>query len=156
MVYTNEAVIAQKENNHIERKTMQSIFEPKIENAPDFEIFKGMKEKALELLSNANNCKYTQAIVLRSSKENEYGIVIRNALSEEKSDEQVLLQKIQDAKDSEICFVLCMWQDQCIDIPSYNFRKSLLKLNEKNSEAKLFVMTTGGVSEIKLSSTMKV
>ena len=156
MVYTNEAVIAQKENNHIEGKTMQSIFEPKIESAPDLEIFKSMKEKALELLSNADNCKYTQAIVLRSSKENEYGIVIRNALSEEKSDEQVLLQKIQDAKDSEICFVLCMWQDQCIDIPSFNFRKSLLKLNEKNSEAKLFVMTTVGVSEIKLSLTMKV
>ena len=135
---------------------MQSIFEPKIENAPDFEIFKSMKEKAIELLSNADNCKYTQAIVLRSSKENEYGIVIRNALSEEKSDEQVLLQKIQDAKDSAICFVLCMWQDQCIDIPSFNFRKSLLKLNEKNSEAKLFVMTTVGVSEIKLSLTMKV
>ena len=156
MVYTNEAVIAQKENNHIERKTMQSIFEPKIENAPDLEIFKSMKEKALELLSNADNCKYTQAVVLRSSKGNEYGTVIRNALSKERSDEQVLLQKIQDAKDSEICFVLCMWQDQCIDIPSFNFRKSLLKLNEKNSEAKLFVMTTVGVSEIKLSLTMKV
>ena len=156
MVYTNEAVIAQKENNHIERKTMQSIFEPKIENAPDFEIFKSMKEKALELLSNADNCKYTQAIVLRSSKENEYGIVIRNALSEEKSDEQVLLQKIQDARDSAICFVLCMWQGGCIDIPSCDFRKALLKLNEENAEAMIFVMTACGASEIKLLSTMKV
>ena len=135
---------------------MQSLFEQKIKNAPDLEIFKSMKEKAIELLSNADNCKYTQAIVLRSSKGNEYGTVIRNALSKERSDEQVLLQKIQDAKDSTICFVLCMWQEQCIDVPSYDFRKTLLELNEENAEAMLFVMTACGVSKIKLSSTMKV
>ena len=135
---------------------MQYLFDHKIKNAPDFEIFKSMKEKAIELLSNTENCKYTQAIVLRSSKGNEYGTVIRNALSKERSDEQVLLQKIQDAKDSTICFVLCMWQEQCIDVPSYDFRKTLLELNEANAEAMIFVMTACGASEIKLLSTMKV
>ena len=135
---------------------MQYLFDPKIKNAPDFEIFKSMKEKAIELLSNTENCKYTQAIVLRSSKGNEYGTVIRNALSKERFDEQVLLQKIQDANDSTICFVLCMWQEQCIDIPSYDFRKTLLELNEENAEAMIFVMTACGASEIKLLSTMKV
>ena len=155
MVYTNEAAITQKENNYIERKTMQPLFEPKIKNDSNFEIFKSMKEKAIDLLSNADNCKYTQAIVLRSSKGNEYGIVIRNALSEEKSDEQALLQKIQDARDSAIYFVLCMWQGGCIDIPSCDFRKALLKLNEENAEAMLFVMTAGGVSEMKLLATVK-
>ena len=149
-------MITQKENNRTERKTMQYLFDPKIKNAPDFEIFKSMKEKAIELLSNTENCKYTQAIVLRSSKGNEYGTVIRNALSKERSDEQVLLQKIQDANDSTICFVLCMWQEQCIDIPSYDFRKALLELNEENAEAMIFVMTACGASEIKLLSTMKV
>lgn len=135
---------------------MQYLFDPKIKNAPDFEIFKSMKEKAIELLSNTENCKYTQAIVLRSSKGNEYGTVIRNALSKERYDEQVLLQKIQDANDSTICFVLCMWQEQCIDVPSYDFRKTLLELNEENAEAMIFVMTACGASEIKLLSTMKV
>ena len=149
-------MITQKENNRTERKTMQYLFDPKIKNAPDFEIFKSMKEKAIELLSNTENCKYTQAIVLRSSKGNEYGTVIRNALSKERYDEQVLLQKIQDANDSTICFVLCMWQEQCIDIPSYDFRKALLELNEENAEAMIFVMTACGASEIKLLSTMKV
>ena len=146
----------QKENNLTERKIMQYLFDPKIKNAPDFEIFKSMKEKAIELLSNTENCKYTQAIVLRSSKGNEYGTVIRNALSKERYDEQVLLQKIQDANDSTICFVLCMWQEQCIDVPSYDFRKTLLELNEENAEAMIFVMTACGASEIKLLSTMKV
>lgn len=149
-------MITQKENNHTERKTMQYLFDPKIKNATDFEIFKSMKEKAIELLYNTENCKYTQAIVLRSSKGNEYGTVIRNALSKERSDEQVLLQKIQDANDSTICFVLCMWQEQCIDVPSYDFRKALLELNEENAEAMIFVMTACGASEIKLLSTMKV
>jgi len=51
--------------------------------------------------------------------------------------------------------VLCIWQDQCIDIPSFAFRNLLLDLNEKNSESTLFIMTTDGVSGIKLSATMK-
>ena len=132
---------------------MQSLFELKVKDFPDLAIFNSMKEKAINLIFEADKCQYTQAIVLHSVEGNEYGMVIRNALSEEKYDEKALIRKIQN--DSVICFVLCMWQDGCIDIPSFNFRKSLLKLNEKNSEAKLFVMTAGGVSEMKLSATLK-
>ena len=58
-------------------------------------------------------------------------------------------------KDTEIGFVLCMWLDVNIDIPSFAFRKLLLESNEKNADTTLFVMTGGGVSEIKLSATMK-
>ena len=96
-----------------------------------------------------------QAIVLRSAGGNEYSTIIRNALSEDKMDEKSLLRKMQEAKDSEICFVLCMWQDNCVDIPSFAFRKLLLESNEKNSDTTLFVMTADGVSEMKLSVTMK-
>lgn len=134
---------------------MQSLFELKTKIIPDLTIFECMKEKAIELLSDAEKSQYTQAIVLHSSTGNEYSTIIRNALSEGKTDEASLLRKIQEAKDCEMCFVLCMWQDQCIDIPSFDFRKLLLDLNEKNFESTLFVMTTDGVSGIKLSTTMK-
>ena len=107
------------------------------------------------MLSDAEKSQYTQAVVLHSSTGNEYSTIIRNALSEGKVDAVSLLQKIQEAKDCEMCFVLCMWQDQCIDIPSFAFRNLLLDLNEKNSESLLFVMTADGVSGIKLSATMK-
>ena len=134
---------------------MQSLFELKTKITPDLTVFECMRKKAIELLSDAEKSQYTQAIVLHSAAGNEYGAIIRNALSEEKPDEAYLLRKIQEAKDGEICFVLCMWQDKRIDIPSFAFRNLLLDLNEKNSESMLFVMTADGVSEIKLSATMK-
>lgn len=134
---------------------MQSIFELKTKITLDLTVFEHMKETAMELLSNAEKIQYTQAIVLLSAAGNEYSAIIKNALSEEKTDEASLLRKMKEAKDDEICCVLCMWQDKCIDIPSFAFRKLLFALNPKNSEASLFVMTADGVSEIKLSSTMK-
>jgi len=138
-----------------ERKTMRSLFELKTKIMPDLTMFECMKKKAIELLSDAEKSQYTQAIVLHSSTGNEYSTIIQNALSEEKADEASLFCKIQEAKDYEICFVLCMWQDQRIDIPSFAFRNLLLDLTEKNSESTLFVMTADGVSGIKLSATLK-
>ena len=44
-----------------------------------------MKEKAIELLSDAEKSQYTQVIVLHSAAGNEYGTVIRNVLSKEKN-----------------------------------------------------------------------
>ena len=134
---------------------MQSIFELKEKITFDLTVFDQMKQKAEELLSNIDKSKYTQVIVLLSAKENEYSIVVRDALSKQNVDENLLLFKLQEAKDSEICFVLCMWQDSCIDVPSFNFRKLLLGLNEKNSETTMFVETADGISGVKLLSTMK-
>ena len=134
---------------------MKSLFELETKITPDLTVFECMKEKAIELLSDVEKSQYTQAIVLHSVAGNEYSTIIRNALSEGKADEASLLRKIQEAKDCEMCFILCMWQDKCIDIPSFAFRKLLLDLNEKNSESTLFVMTADGVSGIKLSATMK-
>jgi len=52
-------------------------------------------------------------------------------------------------------YVLCMWQDGCIDIPSRTFRKMLCAMNPQNADALLFVMTPNGVSVVKLANTMK-
>ena len=134
---------------------MQSLFEPKLSATVDPTIFNVMKETAIHLLSEVEKGRYTQAIVLRSSNQNTYSIIICDALSMEHRDETSLLKNIQEAKDSQINFVLCMWQDHCIDIPSFAFRKMLLQSNTENSETTLFVMTTEGVSGIKLSATMK-
>ena len=134
---------------------MKTLFELATKSIANLTILDSMKKTAIDLLSDAENNQYTQAIVLRSSKGNEYSTIVRNALSEEKSDEESLFRKIQEAKDLEIGFVLCMWQDKCLDIPSFAFRKQLLGLNEKNTETTVFVMTAGGVSEVKLSVLMK-
>ena len=120
-----------------------------------FKSYEQMKSKAKKLLSDTGHTQYTQAIILFSAKRNEYCKVIKNALSDEKTDETELINKVNEAKDTEIAFVLCVWHNGCIDLPSFSFRKMLISLNEKNSETLLFVMTAGGISARKLSSTMK-
>ena len=134
---------------------MQSIFELKNKFSYDPDIFDNMKADAVDLLRKAGNAEYTQAIVLFSVSERKYSAIIANACADDKSDELALLERVKVADDSEIRYVLCMWQDNGIDIPSFAFRKMLCDLNPKNSEALLFVTTTEGVSAIKLSQTMK-
>ncbi|MBR3864819.1 MAG: hypothetical protein IKJ19_06900 [Clostridia bacterium] len=134
---------------------MESLFELKNPIAVDLSVFEQMKQKALELLSKAKCEQYTQAIVLYSTKNNEYGAVINNALDKERVDENLLLKKLKDVNDTQIAYLLCLWQDKNVDICSYAFRKDLLLLNEKNSDTLIFVTTQDGISAIKLSVTVK-
>ncbi len=134
---------------------MQTFFELKTEILFDMNIFEDMRETAIELLSDAENGEHTQAIVLFSVSGNKYSAIIKNAVSKEKTDEMILLEDIKTANDTEIRYCLCMWQDNCIDIPSFAFRELLCSLNPKNSESLLFVMTEKGVSVMKASTTMK-
>ena len=135
---------------------MQTLFELKTKLTIDMAVFEQMKKTAEAELSKAEAGQYVQTVVLLSAKENEYSTLIKNALSKEKADETAFLEGIKNVNDTEICYVLCMWQaDKCIDIPSFDFRKLLCALNPKNTEALLFVMTANGVSGIKVSTTMK-
>ena len=135
---------------------MHTLFELKTKLTIDMAVFEQMKKTAEAELSKAVAGQYVQAVVLLSSKENEYSTLIKNALSKEKADETAFLEEIKNVNDTEIRYVLCMWQaDKCIDIPSFAFRKLLCALNPKNTEALLFVMTANGVSGIKVSTTMK-
>ena len=135
---------------------MQTLFELKTKLTIDMAVFEQMKKTAEAELSKAVAGQYVQAVVLLSAKGNEYSTLIKNALSKEKADETAFLEGIKNVNDTEICYVLCMWQaGKGIDILSFDFRKLLCALNPKNTEAIQFVMTANGVSGIKVSTTMK-
>ena len=134
---------------------MQAIFELKNPLPFDANVLENMEKTALDLLDGEEKDPYTQAIVLFSATGKEYSARIKNALSQEKTDETALLERIKESGDTEIGCVLCMWQDHGIDVPSYAFRESLCALDPKNSESLMFVMTADGVSAVKMSAVMK-
>lgn len=147
-----------KEDAKLVRKTgtiMESLFDLTAKISFDENTFANMRKTAIELLHNTEKGQYTQAIVLSTAAGNEYSAVINNALSEEKTDETDLLEKLKEVEDTNIRYVLCIWQDNSIDIPSFAFRNMLYTLNSKNSDSLLFVMTDNGVSVMKLSASMK-
>ena len=121
----------------------------------DSAVLCSLRETATGLLRDVECSRYTQAIVLYSVTGNQYGAVISNTLSEEMTEETTLLNKAILARDTEIRYVLCMWQDQSIDIPSYAFREKLYACNPKNKDSLLFVMTSDGVAGITVATTMK-
>lgn len=133
---------------------MQTLFESDIKVSFDKCIFENMRKTAVELLRNTEKNQYTQCISLFSSKEKEYTVIIKKALTNEKAEEESLLERLKKIEDTEIYYVLCMWQDECIDIPSYAFRKMLCDLNSKNYKSLLFVTTRNGISVKELSKTI--
>ena len=134
---------------------MKTVFDLKTELQFDVNAFEQMKDTAKGLLSGVEKTQYTQAIVLLSSKGKEYGAVIGNAISKDKAEEEALLKRLKDACDTEVCYLLCMWEDGNIDLPSIGFRKMLCEASAKNTETQIFVMTQNGAALKKLGSTMK-
>ncbi len=133
---------------------MQSLFELKTEVPFDAKIREHMIKTASELLKNADKGQYTQALVLTTDK-GEYGAVISNALSPEKAEEGCLLDRLRTADDTAVRYVLCMWGDAGIDLPSHAFRELLCELDPQNAEALIFVRTKSGISAVKLQTTLK-
>ncbi|MBQ0125226.1 MAG: hypothetical protein KBS59_02760 [Clostridiales bacterium] len=120
----------------------------------DADVFDKMKKTAHALLQSAEKEQLTQAVVLYSEKNNEYGAVIKNAVSADVSDEARLVEKLRDTRDVKICYALCMWHDGTLDMPSDAFRKMLMGLDESNRRTLLFVMTGGGVAVRSIASTI--
>ena len=134
---------------------MKTLFEINENLQYDRNVLDEMTEKAKSLLSTAENGEFTQAVVLYSKSGAEYSMLLKNACTKQLEDERALLNRLKNCNDTEIQYLMCMWADNCIDIPSFALRKMLCEVNPKNSETLIFVMTTDGVSFIKLSKTMK-
>lgn len=134
---------------------MKSIFNIKNPLPFDADVFERMKKSAVELLDKSQKREYTQAIVLLSRTGREYGAVIEDALSKDKSEEKTLIDSLFSANDTKVNCILCMWQDDAIDIPSFAFRKMLLEIDPSNNDCGIFVTTADGFSVIRLENTMK-
>jgi hypothetical protein len=54
-------------------------------------------------------------------------------------DEQEFIDNLREAGNTEIRYIVCMFQGGIIDIPSYFFRQKLLELNPANGKAKMLL-----------------
>ena len=134
---------------------MQSFFELRSACQFDADRLKKMKETALSLLQTAEKQSYTQALVLFTSNDAEYGAVIQNALAADHAEEIALLDRLRSANDTAVRYVLCVWSDVCVDIPSHAFRTLLCDLDPQNSETLIFVKTKTEIAAVKLQNVLK-
>lgn len=134
---------------------MKTLFQLNTAASYDADVLEDMKATALDLLHNTRREKYTQVLVLYSSRGKKYHAILKNACSEDRTEEKGLLERLKAEGDTEIRYILCMWQDNNIDVPSFAFRTMLTEIDRKNQETRFFVMTAEGISATKLSVTMK-
>ena len=128
-----------------------------IYSAPPFvrSVFDQMMQTAVHMLKDAPNARLTQAIVLLTSKGKEYSAIIEDVLSEEKIAEKALIKEMKKDNDTELRYVMTVWKSgSCVDVPSYDFRKMLCRMNMENKNAAIFLMGEAGYGVKPLGATM--
>lgn len=85
-----------------------------------------------------------QVIVVKTTKSNVYSFP-NHIKSKGTSDEESFLRMLAEQEDCEIKYVVAMWTDGSIDIPSMNFRKLLLEASPKNAQAVLALQGEEGI-----------
>lgn len=134
---------------------MRTFFALKTKMPYDPHVLEHMKKTATELLCDVEGDAHTQAIVLYSATGNTYGTVVKDACSREMTEEKSMLAGLRAAGDTQIRYLLCMWRDGGVDIPSLAFRRMTVELDPQNAAALLLVMTAEGASAISVGETMK-
>ena len=117
-------------------------------------IFDKMRQTAEFLLKDISTTKMTQAVVLLSSKGKEYSTIIEDVLAEEKLAEKSLLRELLANDDTEIGYILVVWKNGCVDVPSYDFREMLCRMNIENKNASIFFRCEAGYRVKPLGVTM--
>ena len=128
-----------------------------IYSAPPFvrSIFDQMMQTAVHMLKDAPNARLTQAIVLLTSKGKEYSAIIEDVLSEEKIAEKALIKEMQKDNDTELRYVMTVWKTSSgVDMPSYDFRKMLCRMNPENKNAAIFMNEIANYTVLPLGATM--
>ena len=118
-------------------------------------VFDKMMQTAVHMLKDAPNSRLTQVVVLLTSNGKEYSAIIEDVLSEEKVAEKALIKEMQKDNDTELRYIMAVWKsDGCVDIPSYDFREMLCRLNIENKNASIFLMSEAGYHVKHLGVTM--
>lgn len=98
-----------------------------------------------------------QVIVVQTEKSHIYDFmnhILRDGQYHgQMEDEKAFVQMLSD-KEEVVRYIVCMWGDYSIDIPSMNFRKLLLAASEKNADAMLILKSEQSINLKKLSWSM--
>ena len=118
-------------------------------------IFDQMMQTAVHMLKDAPRTRMTQVVVLLTSQGKEYSVIIENVASEDMIAEKALIKEMQKDNDTDIRYMMVVWKTNSgVDLPSYEFRKMLCRLNIENKNAAIFVNEAANYTVLPLGATM--
>ena len=77
-----------------------------------------------------------QVVVVKTAKGN-VRFFASNVSDQKYEEEKAFVQKLVEEDDAVMEYIVCMWDDYNLDLPSMNFRKLLLEVNEENNNARI-------------------
>ena len=124
--------------------------------------FKQMLLVVKNALQSITPNQYTQVIALCCDNGCIYHTVINNALSGEKTAEQQLINQLIENKATLVKKIVCVWaKDEvtanmldCLDMPSFDFRKMLCDCNSDNVNAEILLHSKEGFITKSIGQTM--
>ena len=95
-----------------------------------------------------------QVVIAKSSGGNYYSFVYSSTSEAAEADGFLknLAEQLQSPQDTKIEKIVSMWHGEAIDLPSYNLRDMLCRLNSKNLDSDILVLTARGLTARGLSS----
>lgn len=105
-------------------------------------------QKAKELV--ALHPSADQVIVVETEKSNIYHFAnhlhVDGLCLEKSDDEEKFVQMLLDKGEPVLKYIVCMWNEYSIDVPSMNLRKLLMAASEKNADAMLVLKSVLGLN----------
>ena len=95
----------------------------------EFEVLVGEAKNEIHL-----NPEAEQVVVVRTAK-NRIRSFVFHSMSEILQEENPFVQQLVEQDDAEIKYIVCMWNNYGLEVPSIQLRKCLLAVAPKNEEA---------------------
>ena len=80
-----------------------------------------------------------QAVAVWTSKDNMFCFANHSIMSGNMEDENNFVRTLAENGDKEIRYVVCMWNDTTLDVPSCHLRDLLIELNPSNLETEILL-----------------
>lgn len=107
---------------------------------------------AKETLGKHPKTKMSQVVVLRTCGGNTHALFARWEEVFSVGDRIADILKAQE--DTAVKYVVTMWENGCVDLPSYSLREKLILLDPQNRETLLFLQNGNLLHTRTMKSTM--
>lgn len=105
-------------------------------------LCKNLIQEAEKLLKSDPSAE--QAVVVLTSKGNIFSFANHNVTSGSAEDEIAFARSLTENDDTEIRYMVCMWNDSTPDVPSCHLRNLLVELSPANQNIEVLLKSGEG------------
>jgi len=117
-------------------------------------VLEALLQKARDILDDAPCGPGSQALVLQTKQGRILSVFVPDAMRVTRpEEEQQLLSQL--CREDEVIALVCLWAQGDVDLPRYEFREDLCRLNPQNENARMVLITTGGYGTKTIARTMR-